>query len=199
MIMTGPNACGKSVYLKQIGLIVFLAHLGSWVPASFAQIPVIDAMFSRIQTVDSVSLGLSAFTVDLDQVSTALNHATEKSLVLLDEFGKGTCDVDGQALLASALEFWLAKGPQNCPYLVVSTHFHSVKTLLSAYDDYVSYMTFEVQHEEDSGELIYLYQIKPGTVTHSEANQVAKKAGIDPKILQRSQHILKVEGNFLWR
>ena len=194
MILTGPNACGKSVYLKQIGLIVFLAHLGSWVPATFAQIPIIDAIYTRIQTVDSVSLGLSAFTVDLDQVSTALNHATSKSLVLLDEFGKGTCDVDGQALLASALEYWLAKGPSNCPTLVVSTHFHSVKTLLNDFEDYISYMTFEVGHESD-GELIYLYQIKPGTTTHSEANQVAKKAGIDPKILQRSHHILDVLSN----
>ena len=90
MVMTGPNACGKSIYLKQVGLISYLAHLGSWVPATEAQIPVLDAIFSRIQTTDSIALGLSAFAVDLNQMSVALNNATPKSLVLIDEFGKGT-------------------------------------------------------------------------------------------------------------
>ena len=80
VILTGPNACGKSVYLKQVGLICYLAHLGCWVPAKTATIPIIDGIYTRIQTVDSVALGLSAFTVDLNQMSRALNNATGQSL-----------------------------------------------------------------------------------------------------------------------
>ncbi|KAG8448653.1 hypothetical protein GDO86_015651 [Hymenochirus boettgeri] len=89
-IITGPNSCGKSVYLKQVGLIVFMAMIGSYVPAADAEIGPIDGIFTRIQTLESVSLGLSTFMIDLNQVSRAINNATEKSLVLIDEFGKGT-------------------------------------------------------------------------------------------------------------
>ena len=110
MILTGPNACGKSVCLKQVGIICFLAHLGSWVPASEATIPIVDGIYTRIQTVDSIALGLSAFTVDLNQMSRALNNGSGHSLVLVDEFGKGTTKMDGQALLGSCIEHWCQQG-----------------------------------------------------------------------------------------
>ncbi len=190
MVMTGPNACGKSVYLKQIGIITFLAHLGSWVPASYAKIPLVDAIYTRIQTIDSISLGLSAFAVDLNQMSLALNNACNKSLVLVDEFGKGTADVDGQALLAVSLDHWLEQDI-SCPFVVVSTHFHSLPTFLRHWEEKIQYVTFMIKRADDDVEdVIYLYKVIPGTVTYSEANNVAKKAGIDEKILSRSSDIL---------
>lgn len=188
IVMTGPNACGKSVYLKQIGVIAFLAHLGSWVPAAQATIPLLDAIYSRIQTTDSIALGLSAFAVDLNQVSMALNNAKGNSLVLIDEFGKGTSDVDGQALLAGTLEFWLSQENES-PFVVVSTHFHSLPQLLSRWLDRVKFLTLMFDKQED-GEINYLYKVIGGTLNHSEAGFVAKKAGIEDKILLRSQEIL---------
>ena len=96
MVMTGPNACGKSVYLKQVGIIVYLAHLGSFVPAASATVPIFDRIVTRIQTLETLSLGLSAFAVDVNQMSLALRSASASSLVLVDEFGKGTDEKDGQ-------------------------------------------------------------------------------------------------------
>lgn len=191
LVMTGPNACGKSVYLKQVGLIVFLAHLGSWVPAVSATVPVVDTIYSRIQTVDSVALGLSAFTVDVNQMALALNNATDKSLVLVDEFGKGTAETDGQALLASTVEYWI-KAENQTPFVLVSTHFQSVKLLLKEHENAINYQTFMFERHGD--ELIYLYKMTPGVGTFSEANSVARKAGISEEILKRSDEILQCIG-----
>lgn len=188
VILTGPNACGKSVYLKQLGLIVFLAHLGSWVPAESASVPLIDGIFSRIQTLDSIQLGLSAFMVDVNQMALALNTATDKSLVLVDEFGKGTAEVDGQALLASCLDFWLQKQEAGCPKVVVSTHFQSVKSLLRP-SPMLTYQTFAF--EQHGEELIYLYKLKDGLGLCSQAKFVARKAGIEDDIIQRSEQVLQ--------
>merc|ERR1711973_280596 len=124
-LLTGPNSSGKSVYLKQVGLIVFLAHLGSWVPASKAQVPL-----TRIQTVESISLGMSAFQCDLAQISAALRNSVGSSLLLVDEFGKGTSPEDGEALLAAVTEDLLERGPESCPLTLLSTHFHGVVGLL---------------------------------------------------------------------
>ena len=109
-------------------MIVYLAHLGCFVPASSAVVPVFDQLRTRIQTVDSLSLGLSAFAVDLNQMALALRARTERSLLLVDEFGKGTAETDGQALLAASLEELLTE-PR--PYVIVSTHFHAIQVLMN--------------------------------------------------------------------
>ncbi|XP_078316540.1 mutS protein homolog 5-like isoform X2 [Crassostrea virginica] len=124
-VLTGPNASGKSVYLKQVALIVYLAHLGSFVPAESAVIGCVDRIFTRIRSLDSVSVGLSTFMIDVNQMSEALRDATARSLVVVDEFGKGTELVDGMALLCACLSFWIDKG-KSCPHTLVSTHFHSI-------------------------------------------------------------------------
>ncbi|CAJ0965962.1 unnamed protein product [Ranitomeya imitator] len=124
-IVTGPNSCGKSVYLKQVGLIVFMAMVGSYVPASYAEIGPIDGIFTRLQTRESVSLGLSTFMIDLNQMARAVNNATANSLILIDEFGKGTNTVDGLSLLAAILRHWIEQG-SSCPHILLSTNFHSL-------------------------------------------------------------------------
>ncbi|XP_060259235.1 mutS protein homolog 5 isoform X2 [Ovis aries] len=124
-VITGPNSSGKSIYLKQVGLITFMALVGSFVPAEEAEIGAVDAIFTRIHSCESISLGLSTFMIDLNQVAKAVNNATERSLVLVDEFGKGTNTVDGLALLAAVIRHWLALGP-TCPHVFVATNFLSL-------------------------------------------------------------------------
>nr|XP_055120400.1 mutS protein homolog 5 isoform X8 [Symphalangus syndactylus] len=128
-VITGPNSSGKSIYLKQVGLITFMALVGSFVPAEEAEIGAVDAIFTRIHSCESISLGLSTFMIDLNQqVAKAVNNATAQSLVLIDEFGKGTNTVDGLALLAAVLRHWLARGP-TCPHIFVATNFLSLVQL----------------------------------------------------------------------
>ncbi|KAK5984093.1 BMA-MSH-5 isoform d [Trichostrongylus colubriformis] len=116
-IFTGPNACGKSVYLKQVGLLVFLAHIGSFVPAEVAHIGIVNRIFTRIYTVDSVLDGMSTFACDLNQVSLAMRRGNQRSLIIIDEFGKGTLTEVGLPLLSSTLSYWAAKGQNDCPHV----------------------------------------------------------------------------------
>ena len=120
--ITGPNSSGKSVYLKQVGLICYMAHLGCYVPAERAVISLIDQLFTRISTFESSSIPLSAFAIDLAQISKAFQQATTKSLLLIDEFGKGTTPADGVSLMAASLRHLLTMGVRG----LVSTHFHEI-------------------------------------------------------------------------
>ncbi|XP_022252966.1 mutS protein homolog 5-like isoform X2 [Limulus polyphemus] len=169
VIMTGPNASGKSVYLKQIALIVFMAHIGSFVPADSARVGIMDHILSRIHTRESVSLGLSTFMIDLNQMAQALRKATSHSLVVIDEFGKGTEAVDGLALLTSSLQFWLKK-EQACPHVFVSTHFHSIFNLLPPTS-------------------LLKYQLKDGKADGSCAHHVASLAGIPINLIERGKQV----------
>ena len=123
LIITGPNYSGKSVYLKQVALIVFMAHVGCFVPAHCAKIGVTDKILSRVTTRETVSREQSAFMIDLQQISLALNQATRRSLVIIDEFGKGTDSSDGAGLACAVFEHFLSLGVQ-CPKVVGATHFH---------------------------------------------------------------------------
>ncbi|XP_058288363.1 mutS protein homolog 5 isoform X4 [Hylobates moloch] len=157
-VITGPNSSGKSIYLKQVGLITFMALVGSFVPAEEAEIGAVDAIFTRIHSCESISLGLSTFMIDLNQqVAKAVNNATAQSLVLIDEFGKGTNTVDGLALLAAVLRHWLARGP-TCPHIFVATNFLSLVQLqLLPRGPLVQYLTMETC--EDGNDLVFFYQV----------------------------------------
>ncbi|KAJ8952812.1 hypothetical protein NQ318_008130 [Aromia moschata] len=121
-IITGPNGSGKSMYLKQLALIVYLAHVGSYVPVKSANIALVHSIHSRIQATESVSVRLSAFMIDVTQVSQALNNATLSSLILMDEFGKGTTEKDGLSILVGTLRNFL-KRKEDCPHVIVSHTF----------------------------------------------------------------------------
>lgn len=125
-IITGPNACGKSVYMKSIGVLAFLAHIGSFVPARHAKVGPIDRIVTRMFTVDSVLDGMSTFAKDVVQVALALRKATANSLVIIDEFGKGTMTEVGLSLLASCMSHWMQKGTDRCPHIFLSSHFHTL-------------------------------------------------------------------------
>jgi DNA mismatch repair protein MSH5 len=125
IILTGPNYSGKSVYLKQVALIVFMAHIGSFVPADSARIGVTDKILSRVTTSESVSRVQSAFMIDLQQISLALSLATRRSLLIIDEFGKGTNSYDGAGLACAVLEYLLSLDMES-PKVIAATHFHGM-------------------------------------------------------------------------
>lgn len=123
LVLTGPNYSGKSVYLKQVALIIFLAHVGCFVPAKSANIGLTDKILSRVTTCETSSRSQSAFMIDLQQISLALNLATRRSLLIVDEFGKGTNASDGAGLACAVLEYLLSLGSER-PKVIGATHFH---------------------------------------------------------------------------
>ncbi|VDI65653.1 DNA mismatch repair protein MSH5 [Mytilus galloprovincialis] len=189
-ILTGPNACGKSVYLKQVAVIVYMAHIGSFVPAESASIGPIERIYTRIQSLDSVSVGLSTFMIDINQMSQALKRATESSLIIIDEFGKGTEMVDGMSLLCGCLTYWLEMG-KRCPHVFVCTHFHSlINQHLLPKSPKIKYMTLETVH--DGEELLFLYHLVAGHTNSSYASHIALQAGLPQEIVKRGTEVSKL-------
>jgi DNA mismatch repair protein MSH5 len=129
LVLTGPNYSGKSVYLKQVALIVFMAHVGSFVPAESATVGLTDKILSRVTTRETVSRMQSAFMLDLQQISLALSLATRRSLLIIDEFGKGTESSDGAGLACAVLEYLLDLGTER-PKVIGATHFHGEEIVL---------------------------------------------------------------------
>ncbi|KAE8288785.1 MutS protein-like protein 5 [Larimichthys crocea] len=187
-IITGPNSSGKSIYLKQVGLIVFMALIGSDVPAKEAEIGLVDGLFTRMQSRESVSVGLSTFMIDLNQMAQALNSSSGNSLVLIDEFGKGTNTVDGLSLLAASISHWLRKAPVDVPHVLLATNFHSLLQLgLLPSSGLLSLLTLETAVDGD--ELVFLYQLKEGICQSSYAANIATLAGLPASLVHRGVEV----------
>nr|XP_033496436.1 mutS protein homolog 5 [Epinephelus lanceolatus] len=187
-IITGPNSSGKSIYLKQVGLIVFMALIGSDVPAKEAEIGLVDGIFTRMQSRESVSVGLSTFMIDLNQMAQALNSSTGNSLVLIDEFGKGTNTVDGLSLLAASISHWLRKPLVDVPHVLLATNFHSLLQLgLLPSSGLLCLLTLETAVDGD--ELVFLYHLKEGICQSSYAANIATLAGLPTSLVQRGVEV----------
>ncbi|KAJ3598138.1 hypothetical protein NHX12_001652 [Muraenolepis orangiensis] len=181
-VITGPNSSGKSIYLKQVGLVVFMALIGSDVPAKEAEIGLVDGIFTRMQSRESVSVGLSTFMIDLNQMAHAINCSSGNSLVLIDEFGKGTNTVDGLSLLAASISHWLKEVPGKVPHVLLATNFHSLLQLgLLPSSGLLSLLTLETAVDED--ELVFLYQLKEGICQSSYAANIATLAGLPTSVV----------------
>ncbi|GAA5999375.1 hypothetical protein JCM5350_004037 [Sporobolomyces pararoseus] len=220
IIVAGANMSGKSVYLKQIALITFLAHIGSFVPADKALVGLTDRIMTRVSTKESITRGSSAFMIDLQQISYMLRNSTPHSLLIIDEFGKGTDSNDGAGLFCGVIESLLQLG-RNSPRAAVATHFQSVfaNGLLSRQlPIHLAHMEVLV-HDDDSGSssskltssrfsnststlpknvesLTYLYRLAPGLMVSSHAAACAKLFDIPPHIVERANFVTEALSRF---
>jgi DNA mismatch repair protein MutS len=187
LLLTAPNMSGKSVYLRQTALIVLLAQIGSFVPAQQARIGIVDRIFTRIGAADNLTLGESTFAVEMIETAQILNYATPRSLLLLDEIGRGTSTSDGLSIARAIIEFLVdSDGPR--PRTLFATHFHELTELQRLLPG-VENHTFAVR--EWKGEVIFLYKLIPGAADDSYGVHVAKLAGLPHTVTERAEEILK--------
>lgn len=193
-IITGPNMAGKSTYLRQVGLIVLLAQVGCFVPAKKAKIGLVDRIFTRVGALDSIATGKSTFLVEMNETANILNNATSKSLILLDEIGKGTSTFDGLSIAWATTEY-IHYHPKLCSRTLVATHFHELTELAKLLPKVKNY---QIKVKEWKDEIIFLRKIVPGGCDDSFGIYVAKLAGVPKEVLERSREILlKLEGEEL--
>jgi DNA mismatch repair protein MutS len=183
-LITGPNMGGKSTYLRQNALIVVLAQMGAFVPARGAHIGAVDRLFSRVGAADDLARGRSTFMVEMVETAAILNQATPRSLVILDEIGRGTATFDGLSIAWSAVEH--LHGVNRCRALF-ATHFHEL-TRLSDRLDRLANATLKVA--EWNGEVVFLHEVVPGVADRSYGIQVARLAGLPPAVVERARTIL---------
>ena len=174
---------GKSTYIRQTAILVILAQMGSYIPASFASIGIVDKIFTRIGAHDEITRGQSTFMVEMSETAEILNNLSERSLVVLDEIGRGTSTFDGLSL-AWAIAEYLAKQKARTLF---ATHFHELTGLA---EEFPGVKNFNVSVKEWNEEIIFLHKILPGGTDDSYGIYVAKLAGIPKEVVQRSQKIL---------
>lgn len=191
MILTGPNMAGKSTYMRQNALIALLAQIGSWVPADYVKIGVIDKIFTRVGASDDLTLGQSTFMVEMIETSYILNAATERSFILLDEIGRGTSTYDGVAIAWSVAEFIATKIKAKC---IFATHYHELNVMTRTYPQIKNY---RITVSEENGEIEFLRKIVQGGASKSYGIQVAKMAGLPQAVIKRSQDLMtKMQKDF---
>ena len=171
-LLTGPNMAGKSTFLRQNALIVIMAQLGSFVPAKSARIGVVDRLFSRVGAADDIARGRSTFMVEMVETATILNQASDRSLVILDEIGRGTATYDGLSLAWAVVEH--LHEVNRCRGLF-ATHYHELTTLAARLDRLSSH---HVRVKEWQGEVVFLHEVGPGSADRSYGIHVAKLAGL---------------------
>ena len=185
-IITGPNMAGKSTFLRQIGLISILAQIGSYVPADFANLSIVDQLFTRVGASDNLSGGESTFLVEMNETANILNNATPKSLIILDEVGRGTSTYDGLSLAWSITEY-LHNNPLIKAKTLFATHYHELIDLAEELPDAFNLNVIVEEHDD---EIIFLRKINEGGANKSYGINVAKMAGLPSYILNRAKELL---------
>ncbi|MCH7552929.1 MAG: DNA mismatch repair protein MutS [Chloroflexi bacterium] len=186
VILTGPNMSGKSTYLRQVGLIVLLAQIGSFVPADSARISIVDRVFTRVGLQDDLATGQSTFMVEMVETAHILNSATSRSLIILDEIGRGTSTYDGLSIAQAVAEF-IHNHPRLGAKTLFATHYHEL-TELASYLPRVR--NYHVSVADEDGEIVFLHSIVPGAADRSYGVHVAKLAGMPRTVIARAQDIL---------
>ena len=187
MIITGPNMAGKSALLRQTGLIVLMAQIGSFVPAKEAHLGVVDKIFTRVGASDNLSSGESTFMVEMNETASIMNNLSDRSLILLDEIGRGTSTYDGISIAWAIAEF-LHNHPTHRPKTLFATHYHELNELCNSM---VRVKNFNVSVKEVNNKVIFLRKLVPGGSEHSFGIHVAKLAGMPSKLILRANEILK--------
>jgi DNA mismatch repair protein MutS len=186
VILTGPNMGGKSTFLRQTALLCVMAQAGSFVPAREAKIPLVDRIFARVGASDNIARGHSTFMVEMQETANILHTATSRSLVVLDEIGRGTATFDGLSIAWAVAEY-LATHPTVRPKTLFATHYHELTDLADATPGVVN---FHVAAREWKDEIVFLRKIVPGRSDRSYGIQVARLAGLPPSVIQRAREIL---------
>ena len=186
VVLTGPNMGGKSTYLRQTALVVLMAQAGSFVPAREADLPIIDRIFARIGAADNLARGQSTFLIEMQETAKIMHQATSRSLVLLDEIGRGTATFDGLSIAWAVAEH-LATGPKARPKTLFATHYHELTDLADLHDGVVNY---HVAAREWKDDIVFLRKVEPGRSDRSYGIQVAKLAGLPPATVERARAIL---------
>jgi DNA mismatch repair protein MutS len=187
VILTGPNMGGKSTYLRQVVLLAVLAQAGSFVPARSAKLAIVDRIFARVGASDNIARGQSTFMVEMQETATILHSATSRSLVILDEIGRGTATFDGLSLAWAVAEH-LASSPRARPKTIFATHYHELTDLADALPGVVN---AHVTAREFKDDIIFLHKIVPGRSDRSYGIQVARLAGLPPPVVERATEILR--------
>lgn len=185
MILTGPNMAGKSTYMRQNALIAILAQIGSWVPADYVKLGVVDKVFTRVGASDDLTLGQSTFMVEMIETSFILNTATDRSFILLDEIGRGTSTYDGVAIAWSVAEYIATKVGARC---IFATHYHELNVMTKTYPQIKNY---RITIAENNGEIEFLRKIVQGGASKSYGIQVAKMAGLPSSVVKRSEELMR--------
>jgi DNA mismatch repair protein MutS len=184
VVLTGPNASGKSCYLRQVGLIQLMAQVGSFVPAKSAQLSICDRIFTRVGAVDDLATGQSTFMVEMNETANILNHATAKSLVLLDEIGRGTATFDGLSIAWSVSEY-LASVIRS--RTIFATHYHELNELASILTNVANY---QVTVKEMPDQIIFLHKVQPGGADRSYGIEAGRLAGLPPQVIKRAKQVM---------
>jgi DNA mismatch repair protein MutS len=187
LIITGPNMAGKSALLRQTALIAIMAQVGCWVPARQASLPLIDKIFSRVGASDNISAGESTFMVEMMETARIMNNATERSLVILDEIGRGTSTFDGLAIAIALVEH-LHNTEGIRPKTLFATHYHELSELASRL---ARLKNFHVEIAESGSKIIFLRKLRPGSSTSSFGVHVAEMAGMPKSIVERANEVLQ--------
>ena len=184
-LLTGPNMAGKSTYLRQNAIIVVLAHLGSFVPATSATIGICDQLFSRVGASDNLAAGQSTFMVEMSETANILNRATKQSFIIFDEIGRGTATYDGMAIAQAVLEYLDNLSPRT----LFATHYHELTRLVSnGMLSHVSCLTIDVR--EHNEQIVFMHKIISGVANRSYGIHVAKMAGMPASVVSRAESVL---------
>ena len=187
LMITGPNMSGKSALLRQTALIALMAQIGSFVPATKAKLGVVDKIFTRVGASDNISMGASTFMVEMNETASILNNISERSLVLLDEIGRGTSTYDGISI-AWAIAEYLHEHPFR-PKVLFATHYHELNEMNTQFS---RIQNFNISIKESGSKILFLRKLVPGGSAHSFGIHVAKMAGMPQHVLQTAQNKLKI-------
>jgi DNA mismatch repair protein MutS len=187
LVITGPNMAGKSTFMRQIALIVLMAQVGSQVPAKAARIGVVDRIFTRVGASDNLARGQSTFMVEMSETANILNHATPRSLIVLDEIGRGTSTFDGISIAWAVAEY-LHDNPQVAAKTLFATHYHELTDLALTRERVKNYTVAVKEWQE---QIIFLRRIVKGGASHSYGIQVARLAGLPAAVIDRAREVLR--------
>jgi DNA mismatch repair protein MutS len=184
-LITGPNMAGKSIFIRQVALLSILSQMGGFVPAKSARLGIVDRIFTRVGASDELGRGQSTFMVEMVEAANILNNATPRSLVILDEIGRGTSTYDGVSLAWAITEY--LHDAAGCRALF-ATHYHELAQLADSLPELRNY---NVQVLEDAGSIVFLHRVSPGSATKSYGIHVARLAGVPAAVLDRANAVLK--------